>query len=261
MHAVLHLASLGVALLSLAAALYLIRKAKWIIATADRHKRSADHQMLHLFRHVQILQALHEDLKLPHRLPPTGGKAASPDFLKMVSDHVLAAKPMIVVECGSGISTIVIARCLQIIGAGHVFSMEHMPRFADATRAELRRQGVIAFATVLDAPLVDQQYDGRVFQWYQTEGLPKAAIDLLIVDGPPARTGISPRYPAGPKLFPLLAAQGAVFIDDAKRPEERDVIQEWRRQFPDLEFEIDTENFHKGICIAQRIAAQSSGAA
>ena len=245
------IATLLVASLSLFASIYLVGKVKWVIGITERHKRSADNQRRHLFRQLQILQALQSELGLPHQLPPTGGKAGSPDFLKAVADHVLEAKPGHVVECGSGLTTTVIARCLQLNGAGHVFAMEHLPKFAAVTRAELARQGLSDWATVLDAPLVPQDADGKEFHWYRTAGLPEAAIDLLIVDGPPARTGNSPRYPAGPRLFPRLAPRGAIFVDDAKRPEERAVIERWRKQFNQLEFEVDAEDFQKGICIAK----------
>jgi len=91
-----------------------------------------------------------------------GGLAASPDFLKVVADYVLAAKPNLVVECSSGLSTVVIARCLQINGVGRVVTMEHMPQFAEITRPELKRQGLSDRAVGLDAPLVPTYYRGRL---------------------------------------------------------------------------------------------------
>ena len=115
----------------------------------------------------------------------------------------------------------VIARCLQLNGAGHVFAMEHMPKFAAMTRTELQRQGLSDCATVLDAPLVA---DGGESQWYGADALPDGAMDLLLVDGPLACAGDSSRYPAGPKLFPRLSANGTVFVKNAKRPEDRAVI-------------------------------------
>src|SRR3546814_1097931 len=69
-----------------------------------------DRKFRQQFRQMQCLQALHEDLALPASLPPTGGKAASADFLKLVADLVREEKPAVVVECGSGLSTVVIAR-------------------------------------------------------------------------------------------------------------------------------------------------------
>lgn len=253
-HVLLSLATFAIALAALGLLVYLIGKAKWIIGQIERLNRRNDHQFRHLFRHIQIQGALHEQLKLPHPLPPTGGKAGSPDFLKALADHVLAAKPQRLVECGSGLSTVVAARCLQLNGMGHIFSLEHMPAFAMVTRDELARQGLSDWATVLDAPLTCQQLAGVEYQWYRADGLPSGEADLVIVDGPPARTGASPRYPAGPKLFPRLSSGGAIFIDDAQRPEERGVIERWRQEFKNIDFKVDTDGFQKGFCIARPIA-------
>ena len=162
------------------------------------------------------------------------------------------------VECGSGLSTVVLARCLQINGEGHVYSMEHMPEFAQVTREELQHQGLAEWATVLDAPLVAHNINGQQFQWYQVDQLPTEPFDLLIVDGPPARTGPTPRYPAGQKLFARLSPRATIFIDDAARPEERAVIGKWQMEFSNIRFEINADDFQKGACIARRTATVTS---
>jgi len=142
---------------------------------------------------------------------------------------------------------------------GRVVSMEHAPEFAVKTRTELDRQGLADWATVLDAPLIPHVLSGETFQWYRTDALPAEPIDLLIVDGPPANTGDCPRFPAGPRLFPQLSAFGAAFVDDAGRSEELAVISRWRKLFPDLDFEINTQEFHKGICtVRRRVHAEQS---
>lgn len=248
-------AALLAAFISSLLCLYLIRKTQWLIKLSERIKRSNDRQFRQLFRQIQLLDALQRELSLPRALPPTGGKAGSADFLKSLADHVLEAKPNVVVECGSGLSTLVIARCLQLNGAGHVFSLEHMTRFLEETGAELKRQGLSDWASVLDAPLDSYELSGQAFRWYRTDRLPNTPIDLLIVDGPPARTGSSPRYPAGPMLFPRLSPNGAVFIDDAGRPEELAVVERWRAQFPNLSFHTNIDDFEKGLCVGKVTAA------
>jgi hypothetical protein len=231
--------------------LYLVRKVNWLFQICERIKRGKDRQFRQLFRQMQFLHALQQELNLPKSLPPTGGVAASPDFLKSLADHVLASKPKLAVECGSGISTIVVARCLQLNGSGHVFSLEHLEQFAMQTRDELERQDLSQWATVIHSPLRPYDFAGRAFQWYPMDKLPDEAIDLLIVDGPPASVGQSPRYPAGPLLFPRLSSQAAIFIDDASRPEELSVIEKWRKQFTHLSFDINAEDFQKGMCLAK----------
>lgn len=232
--------------------LYLLRKVSWVFRLAERIRSGNEHQFRQLFRQLQLLHALERQLALPKSLPPTGGKAGTPDFLKLVADHVLTAKPRLVIECGSGISTIVLARCLQLNGMGHVYSLEHMPEFASATREELSRQGLVEWGTVLDAPLVTHTAPDQTFQWYKSADLPEGSIDLLVVDGPPARTGASPRYPAGPMLFHRLSSNGAIVVDDARRPEERAVIERWRKQFTQFNFQTNLDDFQKGVCVVRR---------
>lgn len=237
--------------------LYLLRKINWVFRLADRLKRAMDRRFRQQFRQFQCFLALQQDLAFAASLPPAGGKAASPDFLKLLADHILREKPDIIVECGSGLSSVVASRCLQLNGKGRLFSLEHMEEYADRTRGELARQGLADWACILDAPLEAQQFRERSFSWYRPRGLPDVPIDLIIVDGPPARTGASPRYPAGPVLFSRLSSRGAVLIDDAARPEELAVIAEWQREFPGLAFDIELQEFEKGLCVARAVAAPS----
>ena len=72
------------------------------------------------FRQFEPLQALYADLRLDRSLPATRGWAASPDFLILLARHVLARRPHVIVECGSGVSMIVLARCCERNKHGHV---------------------------------------------------------------------------------------------------------------------------------------------
>lgn len=226
---------------------YLLHKVGWVFWRVDQIKHSMDRKFRQQFRQLQYLQALQQDLGFARSLPPAGGKAASPDFLKVLADHILREKPEVIVECGSGLSSVVAARCLQLNGKGRLYSLEHMEEYAAQTRGELDRQGLGNWASIIDAPLEPYYVDGRSFAWYRWRDLPDLPIDLIVVDGPPARTGASPRYPAGPVLFPRLSHRGAVLIDDAARPEEIAVIAEWSRRFPGLSFSTDLQEFEKGL--------------
>jgi predicted O-methyltransferase YrrM len=187
-----------------------------------------------LFRQLEALQGLYIELRMTRSLPATRGWAASPDFLLEVAQHALHTKPRLVVECSSGTSTLVLARCMQLNGGGHVYSLEHDAAYARATRALLERHGLQDYATVLVAPLRGLELGDRLWQWYAHEVLPGDVIDLLVIDGPPKDTGLQARYPAGPVLFPRLAPGGAVFLDDAKRDDEVAILDRWRLEFPTM---------------------------
>jgi len=184
------------------------------------------------FRQLEALVGLYVELQPRRPLPPTRGWAASPDFLALLARHALLSRPRVIVECGSGVSTVVLARACERNQCGHVWSLEHLPEMASFTREWLAEHGVGAYATVVDAPLLPHTIDGLDGRWYSAAGLPNQPIDMLVVDGPPAATGRLARYPAGPCLFPRLALRGAVFVDDAHRGDERAMIARWEVEFP-----------------------------
>src|SRR5688572_31116753 len=62
-----------------------------------------------LFRQLESLVSLYVDLGLRKSLPPMRDWAASPDFLRELASHSLSDRPEVIVECGSGVSTIVLA--------------------------------------------------------------------------------------------------------------------------------------------------------
>src|SRR5471032_2341070 len=218
-------------------------------------RHSVAQQSATLYRQLEALQALQLELKLPHSLPPLRGWAASPDFLLELVWHAQDAQPRTVVECSSGASTLVLARCMQMNGGGKVYSLEHDPVYAAKTRANLQRMGLSEYAEVLDAPLVPFRSGAESWSWYRHEVLPQdLRIDLLAIDGPPMDTSPLARYPAGPALFGRLAANGAVFLDDAARAEETAVLQRWQREFP--QFGQSLLDCEKGCAVLRRSAAE-----
>lgn len=175
-------------------------------------------------------------------------------------DHVLAAAPALphtdwslgpagleavlaeldrglteVVECGSGVSTVVIARALRALGHGKVTALEHDGAWAAATRRLLASEGLDAFATVVDAPLEPNPHAEAGCGWYRLEALgelPAQGIELLLVDGPPAgEPGLErSRYPALAELGGRLAPEAVVILDDTDRVGERWVLDRWERE-------------------------------
>jgi predicted O-methyltransferase YrrM len=227
-----------VSLLSLAAALLALHRTRGSALgrrVAPVVRDAVARGELDSFRQLEALIGLYRDLEPRRPFPPMGGWAASPDFLALVLRHA-AAGPRVIVECGSGASTVVLARACERAGRGHIWSLEHLPDMAARTRGWLAEQELERYATVIDAPLIPQGPDGPTRFWYAVEGLPDLPIDMVVVDGPPGTTpGSLARYPAGPRLFPRLSEHGVVFVDDADRPDERAMVLRWQQEFPLLE--------------------------
>jgi predicted O-methyltransferase YrrM len=145
-----------------------------------------------------------------------------------------------VVECGSGASTVAIARRLREAEQGRVMSLEHDPSFAAATRARLDEERLEGWAVVVDAPLVVHAATG--VGWYDRRALDALPdrIELLLVDGPPAgeRAIERGRYPALPELGQRLVPGATVILDDASRPGEAWVLARWRERLG-FAYEVD----------------------
>lgn len=236
-------------LLACTAAVYAAHKCRRIYLKQFEAERLAGERTDNLFTQLETLLALDKELSLPAGLPPTRGWAGSPDFLRHVHRIAARLRPENIVECSSGTSTVVLARTAQLNGRGHVYSLEHEPRYAQMTRAELERQGLQQYATVIDAPLRKHSLARGDWQWYETTGLPPV-IDLLVVDGPPAATQPQARYPAVAVLNDRIAAGGRVVLDDAARPDERAAVAYWESEF---QFVPEAELFaEKGIAFLKR---------
>ncbi|HAT32728.1 MAG TPA: class I SAM-dependent methyltransferase [Janthinobacterium sp.] len=206
---------------------------------------------LYLFRQLEALHSLYVDLALEKSLPGTRGWAGSPDFLMELANHARAHVPARVVECGSGTSTLVLARCMQLNGAGKVYSLEHDAHFAEQTREQLRRHGLSDWAEVLHAPLQQHALGGAVWSWYASGVLPaELRFDMLVIDGPPMATGELARYPAGPLLFHRLDGGASVFMDDAGRPDEQAILHRWKNEFP--AFEQSSRYCEKGCAVLRQ---------
>lgn len=180
------------------------------------------------------LQRLASLLRMPARdLPPIGNCAGSSDFLLLLARAILSEKPESIVEFGSGTSSVVIARCLEINGTGRLLSFDHSPSFAEITRRQLARRKLDAEIRIV--PLRPAHAPSERGAWYEAGDLPDA-IDMIIVDGPPSTLHPETRSGAGPAAFAKLREGGVVFLDDASRAGERKVAARWRKDHPEIQF-------------------------
>jgi len=182
--------------------------------------------------YLQIQKLL--DLRAP--LNPTRGWAASPDFLIEVLKEILASqkKEPVIVELGSGVSTVVLGYLLErYFPGGKLISLEHDYDFYLETSKQLRLHRLKP-VSLLFSPFKYYGLNGKSFRFYQLEALERELggkkVDFLIVDGPPQTTQKLARYPALPLLKPYLSADFTLFLDDADRPDERQTSLMWKRE-------------------------------
>ncbi|WP_181785076.1 glycosyltransferase [Streptomyces phytophilus] len=135
---------------------------------------------------------------------------------KLLAEH----SPQLVVEAGSGSSTVLLAEYARDRGAT-VISLEHQRRHRDATAKLLAGRGLAGYVDLRLAPLRRTPAG----PWYDT-ALPDG-IGLALVDGPPEGDG--GRAAALANLSPHLAADAVLLLDDAGRPGERAALTAWER--------------------------------
>lgn len=200
------------------------------------------------FKQIEAALSLQTTLKLPHPLPPTRGWAASPDLLLLLYRLTLEKKPALIVECGSGVSTVVLAKAAATYG-GRVVSLDHDPAYCLATQSELQRQGLSADVRL--APLVHTDQG----PWYDLGAVGDLSdIELLFVDGPPAATGPQARFPALPLLVQRCAPTLTVVLDDTARPDEHEIGERWAASYGLTATQIGLE---KGALVLTREGSQT----
>jgi hypothetical protein len=178
-------------------------------------------------------------------LPWSTGSMRPAGLVAVCNEIVHGARTQIV-ECGSGVSTVLLARLLRERQAGRLVALEHDRRWGRLVEDLLRRESLDTIARVLHAPLQGEP------PWYAPAGLREVpdGVDLLIVDGPPAcEPGHGTRrQPALPRFDERLVAGATVILDDLNRAGERQVIATWEAS-TDWRFTVD-EN--AGVAVGRR---------
>jgi predicted O-methyltransferase YrrM len=205
-----------------------------------RVEREIKKDLKQTFRQLEALQNLSAVLPASDVLPATRVWAASPDLLVVLVDLVISERPSLVVECGSGASTLWLALAMRRFGIdGRIIALDHDPVFGAKTRDLLARHDVRDLAEVRDAPLESFSLDGETYRWYARRAWEDlTGIDLLFVDGPPATTGHQARYPALPLLSGSLSPVATAVLDDLVVPDMQKVLQLWLDAYPDFSSEI-----------------------
>jgi len=163
--------------------------------------------------------------------PLLGGWAMDPAGMLGVLRLIEQADPEVIVELGSGTSTLWIASFLKVRGKGRLVSIDHLAEYGEATSRQLKEMGLDGVAEVRISALELQNVKDQEYSWYGPAAFESIAnIDFLLVDGPPTATGPLARYPALPVLDAVLAADAWIVLDDATRRDEQETIRLWRSE-------------------------------
>ena len=154
--------------------------------------------------------------------------AAGPLFYAHICNEIIINDRKNIVELGSGISTILIARLIHINKLKiNFFSIDHDSNWQLVIQKILKADGIDTNVKFLSSPI--KQYEQ--YSWYDHEKLNiDITIDMLIVDGPPGYELPFARFGAVPFFKNKLSTENySIFLHDTDRNYEAQTIIEWSK--------------------------------
>lgn len=216
------------------------------------------------------------------------GWPISPDLALFLVDKVESKNYDLIIEFGSGTSTALFAKAVLNRGLRargrnehlldrqsgekdlafvqpsendlpkRVISFEHNKEFYQKTQHLLQNGGLQKVVDLVHAPLVDYRFENEDYLYYDCDAVlsriatmfeGRVAKILVLVDGPPAKTGPDARFPAVPKLMNRLAThQIDIVLDDYIRTEEKVIAERWCKLLDrrGVRYTKSVVNFEKG---------------
>jgi Methyltransferase domain len=190
-----------------------------------------------LYAKVEAQADLHRLIQPRAPMPLLGGWALDADIMHLIVADLWARRPELIVECGSGSSSLWLGYMSEQLGSGRLVALEHDERYAQSTTDLIRAHNLQDVVDVRYAPLRAVAFgsDGREQVWYEPDAWSDLTdIGLMFVDGPPAAVGPESRYPAGPLLIPRCAGDALILLDDTERRDEKAISDAWLAEFPYL---------------------------
>ena len=152
------------------------------------------------------------------------GWSGQSEYLQACVLHAFDCKGPIL-ECGSGLTTLVVGYVAQIKGLS-MWSLEHQPPWAYRLQRQLDKWEISTVQLCI-SPI--RQYGE--FDWYTAplDVMPEH-FPLVICDGPPSavRGG---RYGLTVVMRDRLLEGCTILLDDASRSEERSIAERWTKEF------------------------------
>jgi predicted O-methyltransferase YrrM len=192
----------------------------------------------------EILDTIVSELDIDGDLPDLSTWVLQPDALSAALDEFQRSDPELILELGSGLSSIIFGYYMRRRGSGQVVSLEHEEEYLETSREYIRSHDLESVVDVRHAPLAHISIDESRWIWYDLESLEGIQeIDFVLIDGPPGRIQPLARFPALPVLYPFLSPSAVLYLDDAGRKAEQQTMQQWQQLVGDqFTFEgVDTE--------------------
>ncbi|NLT72663.1 MAG: class I SAM-dependent methyltransferase [Chloroflexi bacterium] len=173
------------------------------------------------FANLEALVSL-SPLRL-HPVLPYSRMALDGIELDAVVSHAMLTDARVIVECGSGVSTLMLGNLLKTRQAGHLYALEEDELWHRHMAELVSAQGLGQYVDVVHAPIAEGWYSTSVAETVLARA---PHVDLLLVDGPQTKAGQS-RHDALRFFRGALDATSTVMLHDVNRAEEREVLTRW----------------------------------
>lgn len=142
------------------------------------------------------------------------------DTAELLERRMQSNPPKMALDVGSGRSTVIMAHYAE-----RVIALEHEAKYARQSAAMLwdatkdgNRNWIVVHAPIKD-------FDAG--PWYNYEF--QDTFDFVMIDGPPQKIG---RQAGLPLIWPHLAKDFEVWLDDWDRDHEKQCVKEWQAKYP-----------------------------
>lgn len=242
-------------------------------AEMNKLRQSLEHtvksEMLNAAQQLEAFMGVQNFINHGERLPGMHGWPISPDFALYLIELIDGNDYDLVLEFGSGTSTVIIAKTLARIArqkrrkaATVQVAFEHLEKYYAQTQANLQQAGLRqAVQLELAPPIAFVAPNGTTYSYYSCQATLHDLADqlaapdckiLILVDGPPASFGKHARYPAVPSV--LSSFKGAhidILLDDYIRVDEQEIAQLWLKDIEaeGLTAQMSTRKMEKDACL------------
>jgi predicted O-methyltransferase YrrM len=181
--------------------------------------------------------------------PERDGWTLCADALAFLDQLVRLLSPSHVIEFGAGLSTRVLVRACEQVGATCALSsVDHDPEFGVAdTRGFAAASTSLTLSSQI-AALVARDYGGKLLPTYLLDPrrlASQAPADLVLIDGPPVDLG--GREGVLYQVLERCRPGSIVLLDDAARGAERRAVRNWQETLGDAIEASELEHFSKGM--------------
>ncbi|MBF6987019.1 hypothetical protein [Cupriavidus sp. IK-TO18] len=223
-------------------------KQKALFAEVEvRQKRELVNATANSVKQIEAFIGIQRWLPLDDSALDFHGWPISPDLGIFLLGKIHEEKYDVIIEFGSGTSTILLARAVaqmnlesrgELPVGKKVVSFEHDRAYHEKTLKLLKSRDLLGYVNLVHSPLVVHEDSGAKYLHYDCATSLRQIAQLnegqdlsilVLVDGPPELTCKNARYPAIPKIFDYLGKHRIdIVLDDANRPAEKEAIKMWK---------------------------------